>query len=115
MASKKGKAEINLPMTAWVVDGKTILEPAIQGQTVHIDENKWQVELDSELAPLTDLKLQVNFCVEAHCFEPIYGKILNGPEMNLPNTYEMKITAISQEDLDIIDKWVGDKRALKAF
>lgn len=109
------KVEIHLPMTAWVVDGKTIQETAIQGNTVHIDENKWQVEFESELPPMTDLKLQVNFCAEAHCFEPIYGKILNGPKMDLPNTYEVKITAITKEDIDIIDKWVGDKKALKTF
>lgn len=105
------QVELHLPMTCWVVDGKTILEPGIQGKTLHVDENKWQVEFEAALDPMTDLKVQVNFCTEAHCFEPIYGKILSRMEVETQNTYEMKITAMTQEDRDIIEKWVGEKIA----
>ena len=103
------QVELHLPMTGWVVDGKTIVEPAIQGRTLHIEENKWQVEFESALDPMTDLKIQVNFCTEAHCFEPMYGKILSRMEVELPNTYEMKITAMAKEDRDIIYKWAEEE------
>ncbi len=109
MASQQ--TELNLPMTGWVVEGKTILEPSIQGETLHINDNKWHVAFESALEPMTDVKLQINFCTEAHCFEPIYGKILNHMATDVPNTYELKITAMTQEDRNLIDKWVGEKNA----
>jgi len=104
--------ELHLPMTGWVVDGKTILEPGLQGKTLHVDENQWKVEFESALEPMTDLKLQLNFCTEAHCFEPIYGKILSRMTAGMPFSYEMKITSMAQEDRDIINKWVGEKSVL---
>ncbi len=106
------QVELHLPMTGWVVDGKAIREPGIQGHTLHVDDNQWQVEFESVLEPMTDLKIQVNFCTEAHCFEPIYGKILGRMDAALPNTYDLKITAITQEDREIIEKWVDEKSAL---
>ena len=105
---KTQQAEIHLPITGWVVDGKAIQEPPFQGKTLHIHEQRWQVafESGSPVAPMSDLKIQVNFCTEAHCFEPIYGKILHLMETASPNTYEMKITAMAEEDREIIDQWI---------
>jgi adenylate cyclase len=109
MKVKKQEAEIHLPITGWVVDGKTIQEPSFQGKTLQIHELRWQVAFESPVDPMTDLKIQVNFCTEAHCFEPIYGKVLRPIEGALRNTYEMKITAMAEEDQELIDKWVGEE------
>jgi class 3 adenylate cyclase len=100
--------EIQLPVTSWIVDGKEIKAPPFQGRTLNVDEDSWRVALDSTLQPMTDLKLQINFCTEAHCFEPIYAKVLSTADNHPVNIYDLKITAMAEQDREIIDQWVGE-------
>lgn len=104
---KSGRVEIQLPITGWVIDGKKIREPAIQGKTINVEQDSWRVELESALDPMTDLKIMINFCTEAHCFEPIYAKVLKDQHRHTPNIYDLNITAMAHEDRDLIDKWVA--------
>lgn len=102
-----GHVEIQLPITSWVIDGKKIKEPAIQGKTLNVELDSWKVELESAIAPMTDLKIMINFCTEAHCFEPIYAKVIKDQHHHRPNIYELSITSMVYEDRDVIDKWVA--------
>jgi len=106
--NKTRRVDIQLPVTGWVVDGKEITETAIEGKTLNVDEDSWRVELASNIDPLTDLKLQINFCTEAHCFAPIYAKVLHARNQQTPNIYDLKITAMAQEDRQVIDRWVNE-------
>jgi adenylate cyclase len=69
------------------------------------------LEMRSPLEPMTDLKIQINFCTEAHCFEPIYAKVLNTQDQHPPNIYHLKITAMAQQDRAVIDQWVGQMQS----
>lgn len=106
-----GYVEIQLPITCWVIDGKKVKEPAIQGKTLNVDQDSWRVEMESVLEPLTDLKIMINFCTEAHCFEPVYAKVLNDRQPDMSNVYNVNITGMAHQDRHVIDKWVA---AIKA-
>jgi class 3 adenylate cyclase len=103
--------EIQLPLNGWVVEGKKIQEDAIYGKTLKINENSWQVELESAVAPMSDLKIQISFCSEAHCFDPIYAKVLDNTDPLPPNVYDLKITAMAQVDRDMVNQWVSELTA----
>lgn len=107
--SESRQAEIQLPLTSWIVDGKTIQEPGIDGKTLSMDKDSWRVTLASSIDPMTDLKIQINFCTEAHCFEPIYAKVLALKQEGMNATHRIKITAMAQEDRDIMESWVHEQ------
>jgi class 3 adenylate cyclase len=98
--------DIQLPITGWVIDGKKVKEPSIQGKTLNVQKDLWRVELESALDPMTDLKIMINFCTEVHCFEPVYAKVMKHQNHHMTNTFDLSITAMNHEDFDIIENWV---------
>ena len=107
-SEKSKRVEIQLPVNGWVVEGKKIQEPTIYGKTLNLEVDSWRVRLESAVPPMSDLKLQLGFCIEAHCFDPIYAKVLDDGNPNPTHTYNLKITSMAQKDRDIINRWVSD-------
>ena len=109
LAEKNGRpVEIRLPMTCWTMDGKKVIEPGVQGHTLFINGDEWTVTVAPPLAPLTDVKIQLDFCTEAHCFSPIYAKAVETCDPAHKPSCRLRITAIAQEDRDILDGWAAD-------
>jgi len=100
--------EIHLPMTCWIMEGKKVIEPGVQGQTRFISGDEWTVTVTPPLAPLTDVKIQLNFCTEAHCFGPIYAKAIETCDPEHKPSCRLRITSIAPEDRDILDGWAVD-------
>lgn len=107
-AKTKQPVEIQLSMTCWIMDGKKVIEPGIQGQTLFIDGDEWTVTMTPSLIPLTDVKIQLDFCSEAHCFGPIYAKAIDTCDSKRNSSCRLRITAITQQDRDILDGWAAD-------
>ncbi len=105
---KERPVEIQLPMTCWIMEGKKVIEPGVQGHTRFISGDEWTVAVTPPLSPLTDVKIQLNFCTEAHCFGPIYAKSIENCDPQYKPYCLMRITAIAQEDRDILDSWVNN-------
>lgn len=99
------QVELQLAFTCWRVEGKQIVEPAMAGQTVVISDDIWQVAVTPPLQPLTDVKIQLNFCAEAHCFDPIYAKVLETQSQASETINHLRITAIQPTDREIITRW----------
>jgi len=109
LPEKNGRpVEIRLPMTCWIMEGKKVIEPAVQGQTLFINGDEWTVTVTPPLAPLTDIKIQLDFCTEAHCFGPIYAKAIETCDPAHKPSCRLRITAIAQPDRDILDGWMAD-------
>ena len=104
-AQRSRQVELQLAFTCWRVDGKKIVEPAMAGQTVSISDDIWQVAVTPLLEPLTDVKVQLNFCAEAHCFDPIYAKVLDTQSQPSATINHLRITAIQPADREIITRW----------
>jgi class 3 adenylate cyclase len=102
---KSQQIELQLSFTCWQIDGKKIVEPAMAGQTVAVAEDIWQVAVTPPLEPLTDVKLQLNFCAEAHCFEAIYAKVLKTESRGSEVINHLRITSIQPDDRTIITHW----------
>jgi adenylate cyclase len=108
-ASQTG-VPIQLPFTCWIVDGKTIQEPPLEGQTRYIMDEDILVELARPLPAQTQLKLELRFCVEAHCFNPLYATVTETPADRHQPTHRIHLTAIDPADRRIMDRWIEAAR-----
>lgn len=99
---------MNLPFRCWKVKDKKIDDDAVSGETVLLSENSITASIVCSLEPLTDIKLVFDFCVEAHCFEDIYAKVLSVNEKDGIPVHQLQITSIDPKDRDILDQWMKD-------
>jgi class 3 adenylate cyclase len=101
---------MNLPFRCWKVEHKKIGDSAVSGETVMVSENLITASIDPKFDPLTDIKLIFDFCVEAHCFEDIYAKVLSVKEKDGISVHQLQITSIDPKDREILDQWMKDAR-----
>jgi len=99
---------MNLPFRCWKVEHKKIGDSAVSGETVMVGENLITASIVPGFDPLTDIKLVFDFCVEAHCFEDIYAKVLSVKEKDGTSVHQLQITSINPKDREILDEWMKD-------
>jgi len=107
-ASKENGVEITLPFHCWkVVEGKKIADESHYGETITLSDNEITASIDPPPEPLTDIKLIFDFCVEAHCFDDIYAKVLPFDNQQDKTLSRLKITSINQKDRAVLSKWIS--------
>ena len=108
-ASKENGVEIILPFHCWKVEeGKKIANESQSGETISLSDNEITASIEPPLEPLSDIKLMFDFCVEAHCFDDIYAKVLPFQDQKGKTINRLRITSISQKDRDILKKWISE-------
>jgi len=100
--------ELNLPFHCWKVEDKKLGSETMSGETININENLITASVEPHLELLTDIKLIFDFCMEAHCFDDIYAKVLSVEEQNNKTVTRFRITSINQKDRDILKKWTSE-------
>ncbi len=106
-ANKHGM-EMNLPFHCWKVEDKKMASETMSGETITINENLITASVEPHLEPLADIKLIFDFCMDAHCFDDIYAKVLSVEEQNNKIVTRFRITSINQKDRDILKKWTSE-------
>ena len=76
------------------------------GETIRLDNNTIDVFISPVLEPFTDIKLKFDFCIDAHCFEDIYVKVLSIETEQNRKFNRLRITSMDQKDRDIIEEWI---------
>lgn len=99
---------LSLPFSYWKVEDKKIAGDALSGETIMLYGNVITASVMPPLAPLTDIKLVFDFCLDAHCFEDIYAKVLSVEETNDGAVHHLQITSIDPQDRDILDRWMDE-------
>jgi len=97
---------MNLPFKCWKVLDKKIDDDAVSGETILLSENAITASIADSIEPLTDIKLVFDFCVEAHCFEDIYAKVLSVNQKDEIPVHQLQITSIAPKDRAILDQWM---------
>jgi len=102
--------EIRLPFHCWKVEDKKIETESITGETILLNENFITASVTPPFEPMTDIKLIFDFCVEAHCFEEIYAKVLSVEpcKEKEKGLNHLRITSITKKDRDLLNKWIQD-------
>jgi len=106
-AGKNG-IEISLPFHCWKVEDKKIASESILGETIILNDNEITASIETHLEPLTDIKLIFDFCMDAHCFDDIYAKVLSSEEQKDKIINLLRITSINQKDRTILKKWISE-------
>ena len=98
---------INLPFQCWTIRDKKIDIIPRRGETMRLNGDTIDAFISPALEPFTDIKLKFDFCIEAHCFEDIYAKILSIETDQTKEFNRMNITSMDQKDRDILKKWMS--------
>lgn len=106
--SKRG-VEIHLPFQCWKVEGKRIVGEPGSGETMIFKENLLTASINQPIEPMTDIKLIFDFCVEAHCFDDVYAKVLPAEEYEQKSSiHRLGITSMNQKDREVLKKWISE-------
>lgn len=97
---------IHIPLTAWMIEGKKIVEPGINGETRSFNDDDMLIYTTAALPPQVDIKIQLHFCDKAHCFDPIYAKVLETRPEDA-SFHRLRITSIAAGDRAILQQWIA--------
>ena len=103
---KKNTLGIKLPFQCWTIKDKKIDVIPIMGETISINDHEIEAKISSSLETFTDLKIRFDFCLDAHCFEDIYAKIISSKKERKKDQKLLRITSMGQQDKDLLKKWM---------
>lgn len=98
---------IELSFSSWILDGKEIEPHVIQGETVSLNDQTITAVFSDSIPPLTDIKMQFDFCADVHCFSDIYAKVVEVSDDESPQPiHQLRITFIEPGDREILNGWI---------
>ncbi len=102
---------LSIPFRLWPVDNKRIMDEEIHGETLTIGENTVTASLEKGVDPFSDIKLRFDFCLDAHCFEDIYAKVIGIEKRGEASVAHLRITAIQPPDKALLTRWIKEGAA----
>ena len=109
-ANEKGFS-IRLPFELWVIEDERVVDNSMSGETLIINDSDIVVRVERPLDRLTDVKLQFNFCTDAHCFDEIYAKVTATEKLKDEIVNRVAITSIDPKDRAVLQKWMQEGEA----
>ena len=103
------RMDIRIPFKYWKVDGKTVDLIPVMGETLSMDKAHVEVATSAPIPPLSDIKLLMDFCMDAHCFEEIYAKCISNSRENGHHKSLLRFTAMGDNDRKLLDKWMASE------
>ena len=100
--------DLQIPCQYWMIHNKKVDILPILGETHSTDGRRMKVITRRPIPPLTDLKFKLNFCLDAHCFEPMYAKCLSSEKKGRLNTSLLQLTSMEDEDRKILGQWISE-------
>ena len=100
-------AEIHLPFLLWQLEGKRVVSDSIVGETRLLSPTALSVRLPVRLASLTNVKLLITVCREAHCFSDIYAKVSTIEDSREQPLHRLEITYMDQADKAVLSRWIN--------
>jgi adenylate cyclase len=99
--------EIQIPLHCWIIHDKKLDLIPLAGTSLALDETCVLIETATAIEPLTDVKLNFDFCLEAHCFDDIYAKCtFSEPGKDNKHHARLHITSMAEKDRERIKEWM---------
>jgi hypothetical protein len=96
---------VDLPLECWVIEGKVVRPDAAVGRVVRLGRREVLARLDPPPAPLTNVKLRLQYPAPIdRSSEAIYAKVL-GPDAD--GLVRMRLTAVDAADAQALTSLVG--------
>jgi adenylate cyclase len=99
--------EIQIPVHCWAVKDKKLDLIPMAGTSLALDDNQIIIQTATPIETLTDVKLNFDFCLEAHCFDDIYAKCINSEPARDGHHARLHITSMAEKDRERIKEWVA--------
>ncbi|MCG8566753.1 MAG: adenylate/guanylate cyclase domain-containing protein [Desulfobacterales bacterium] len=103
-----GRMEIQIPFKYWAVQGKRVELIPVMGETLSMDKTHMEVISASPIPALSDIKLQLDFCLDAHCFEEMYAKCISTGQDKGGHKSILRFTSMGEKDRKILDRWMEE-------
>jgi hypothetical protein len=103
--------EIQIPLHCWLIRDKRLDRIPLAGITLALDETCIHIQTTTAIEPLTDVKLNFDFCLEAHCFDDIYAKCIDTEPDRDGYHSQLHITAMAESDRERIREWMAQASA----
>ena len=103
--TEETRVDINIPFTCWPIRDKKIIEIPVSGETLSMDEKNIYARMNEALPLYTDVKLKLDFCMEAHCFDAMYAKTTKVKGSKETAVTRFIITSMAEKDRTLLDKW----------
>ncbi len=103
--------EIQIPLHCWIIQDKKLDLIPLTGTSLSLDENQFLIQTGTAIEPLTDVKLNFDFCLEAHCFDDIYAKCIDSEPVRDGHHARLHITSMAEKDRERIKEWVAQASA----
>jgi class 3 adenylate cyclase len=96
---------VDIPLECWVIDGKVVRPDGLAGRVVRLGRREFHAELAGSLAPLTNVKLQLQYPPPlGRPSEDIYAKVLS---LETGGLVRMRLTALGAPDEAVIASLFG--------
>jgi adenylate cyclase len=92
-----------LPLRCWVIDGKTVLPDTMAGQVVRLRPGQLEVQLDSQLPPLTNLRLRLQYPDLGQESGDVYGKVVAAHDRGSEGIIRIGLTSVDSTDQQILE------------
>ncbi len=94
---------VALPVSAWVIEGKTIRPDPLAGQVIRLAPRRLEVRLAAGLAPLANLRLRLRYPALGQDSEDLYGKVIAVSEADGAWVARVGLTSVTTADQQILE------------
>ncbi len=101
------RVPIRIPFTCWTIQDKKVNTIPITGETISMDEKNIYAKTAVPVPPYTDVKLELNFCIDSHCFDEIYAKATETDTLQENSHTRFSITAMGEKDKALLSRWMN--------
>jgi class 3 adenylate cyclase len=91
--------DVSLPLTGWIVDGKRVRGESFAGRVRGVAGRRLDVELETPLAPLTNVRLRLTWPALDRVSGDLWGKVTSATSARA----EIHLTAVDPADAAVLD------------
>ncbi len=94
------------PLRCWIIEGKFVRPEAINGEVVRLGAGRLDARLETELPPLTNVRLRLNYPTLAQESADLYGKVVSAGEEAGGWSDRIGLTSVDAADQEILGSFL---------
>jgi class 3 adenylate cyclase len=100
------QVHVTLPLTGWVIEGKVVRPDGITGVVLRLGARQIDVRLAAPLAPLTNVRLRLNYPGLGYDSGDLYGKVAGEEKRNSERMTRIRLTSVDAVDQTILEMFL---------